>query len=85
MDHEIGGMIMETSLDRLPLDVPGVVVHMNCQKEVIWRLRDFGLIPGTTVTIRYRSPDRGVSALEFRGTVIALRTRDMKGVRVKWE
>lgn len=85
MDYEIGGMVMLLSLDRLPLGIPAVVLHIGCRQEVRMRLRDFGLVPGTQVIARYRSPDRGVTALEFRGTVIALRTRDLKGVRVKWE
>ena len=46
------------------------------------RLRDFGLIPGTRVQCRYRSPGNHVTALEFRGTVVALRTGDLEKVRV---
>lgn len=85
MDYEIGGMVMKVSLDRLPPGVPAVVLQIDCRQELRSRLRDFGLVPGTEVITRYRSPDKGVTALEFRGTVIALRTRDLKGVRVKWE
>lgn len=75
---------MQVSLDRLPVGVPAVVLQVGCKEELRSRLRDFGLVPGTEVITRYRSPDKGVTALEFRGTVIALRTRDLKGVRVKW-
>lgn len=85
MDYEIGGMVMQVRLDRLPCAIPAVVLEISCKPELRERLRDFGLVPGTEVTARYRSPDKGVTALEFRGTVIALRTRDLKGVRVKWE
>ena len=84
MDYENGGMVMEVSLDRLPQGIPAIVVHVGCKKELCCRLRDFGLVPGTEIITRYRRPDRGVTALEFRGTVIALRTRDLKGVRVEW-
>lgn len=76
---------MEVALDRLPVGIPAVVTAVRCHPELNARLRDFGLVPGTGVQIRYRSPDRGVAALEFRGTVIALRSADLKGVRVKWE
>ena len=85
MDYEIGGMVMQVRLDRLPCSIPAIVLEISCKQELRERLRDFGLVPGTEVTARYRSPDKGVTALEFRGTVIALRTRDLKGVRVKWE
>ena len=75
---------MQITLDRLPVNIPAQVIQIGCKKELTERLQDFGLIIGTTVTACYRSPDRGVTALEFRDTVIALRTRDLKGVRVKW-
>lgn len=75
---------MQVGLDKLPIGIPATVLQVGCSKELNRRLRDFGLVPGTEVTTRYRSPDGGVAAVEFRGTVIALRTRDIKGVRVKW-
>ena len=85
MDYEIGGMCMKTGLDKLPLEIPAVVLRVSCSKEFQYRLRDFGLVPGTKVIVRYRSPCGGVVALELRGTVIALRTRDVRGVKVQWQ
>ncbi len=84
MGYENGGMGMCTSLDRLPIGIPAVVQEIGCRQELKLRLQDFGLVPGTVITIRYRSPDKGVAALEFRSTVIAVRMRDLKGVRVSW-
>lgn len=75
---------MQVSLSRLPMDISAVVERVGCGRELSRRLRDLGLVPGTVVTKRYRSPDGGVTALEFRGTVIALRTRDLRGVKVQW-
>lgn len=75
---------MSNSLTQLPQGIPARVIELRCKKEYIDRLRDFGLVPGTQVTVRYRSPDRGVVALEFRGTVVAMRARDLKGVQVQW-
>lgn len=75
---------MLLTLDRLPAGVPAAVVQIGCHEALRERLRDFGLIPGTKVVVCYRSPDKGVTALQFRGSVIALRTRDLKGVRVQW-
>lgn len=46
------------------------------------RLRDFGLVPGTEVICRYRSPGGQVTALSFRSAVIAMRTRDLNKIRV---
>ncbi len=75
---------MEVSMDKLPKLVPGVVTKITCKDALTKRLRDFGLVPGTVVMNRYRSPDGGVTAFECRGAVLALRTKDLKGVRVKW-
>ena len=75
---------MQTGLDRLPIDIPAVVVRIDCRKDLKRRLKDFGLVVGTEICCRYRSPDGGVTALEFRGSVLALRTADIKGVRVEW-
>ncbi|MBE6958954.1 MAG: ferrous iron transport protein A [Ruminococcaceae bacterium] len=85
MGYEIGGMGMEVSLDKLPVGVPAVVTAIRCSPSFCSRLRDFGLVSGTRVMVRYRSPDRGVAAVEFRGTVIAMRCKDLKGVRVRWQ
>ena len=49
------------------------------------RLKDFGLVPGTRVCCRYRTPGGSVTAVEFRGTTVALRTRDMQAIRVQPE
>lgn len=60
-----------------------VVVEIDTEELLKKRLRDFGLIPGTTVRCGYRSPEGKVTALEFRGTVIAMRTRDLEKIRVE--
>jgi Fe2+ transport system protein FeoA len=85
MDYGIGGMKMQVSLDRLPIGIPATVVQMSCPEVLLRRLRDFGMIPGTAVMVRYRSPGGGVTALECRGALLAMRTRDLKGVGVQWE
>ena len=46
-------------------------------------LMDFGCVPGTEVCCRYRSPGGFVTAVELRGTVLALRTADLKKIRVQ--
>lgn len=73
---KLEGMGMEVALDKLPVGIPAVVTSQQCSP--------LGLLPGTRVLICYRSPDRGVVAVEFGGTVIALQSKDLKGVRVSW-
>lgn len=74
---------MQTTLDRLRLGMRAVVTGIDVSTELKCRLSDFGLVPGTRVCCRYRSPGGQVTALELRGTVIALRTGDMKKIRVQ--
>lgn len=69
-------------LDQIKLGVPAVVAHIDADENTEKRLRDFGLIPGTRVICRYRSPGGRVTALSFRGMVLAMRTRDLRMIRV---
>lgn len=71
---------MEISLDRLGLGRLGVVTHIDTDAHMKSRLRAFGMVPGTQVRCRYRSPGGSVTALEFRGSVVALRTRDLQRI-----
>ena len=74
---------MQTGLDRVGIGKQVTVTEIALDGALQRRLGDFGLVPGTRVCCRYRSPGRQVTALEFRGTVIALRTRDLAGIRVR--
>jgi len=74
---------VEISLDRLRPGAEAVVTRMDVSEEYRCRLHDFGLVPGTKVCCRYRSPGGQVTALSFRGAVVALRTRDLKRIRVR--
>ena len=77
------GMEMEMNLDRLMPGFHGIVTSVNTDELLRLRLRDFGLVNGTKVTVRYKSPDGGVTALELRGTVVALRTCELRKIRVR--
>lgn len=74
---------MEKSLDTLCLGQKGIVTGINTHQTLCKRMAEFGLVPGTQVCCRYRTPGGSVTALEFRGTVLALRTRDMKHIQVR--
>ncbi len=74
---------MEISLDRLEPGIRSTVTEIRSPEPLRSRLRQFGLVPDTVVSVCYRSPDGGVTALELRGTVIALRTRELKKIRVR--
>lgn len=74
---------MQTNLNFLRLGRHAVVEMVDTEPALRQRLRDFGLVPGTHVCCRYRTPGGSVTAVEFRGCVVALRTRDLEKIRVR--
>lgn len=74
---------MELDLNRLPAGSGGVVSDIGGPEHLRSRLRSFGLVPGTDISVRYKSPDGGVTAIELRDTVIAMRTCELKKIRVR--
>lgn len=73
---------MEMCLDGLRLGNWATVVKIDAPEVLESRLRSYGIIPGTRVCCRYRTPCGTVTALEARSSVIALRTRDMRCILV---
>ncbi len=74
---------MQMGLDALRPGAEAVVEQMNVSKALSGRLMDFGFVPGTRVRCCYRSPGGQVTAISCRGSVIALRTRDLKHILVR--
>lgn len=58
------------------------VVELQGEEALVRRLEDFGLIPGTLVRPEYRSPGNHGTVIAFRGTRLALRTKDLRTIRV---
>lgn len=79
------GLPMEMGLGELGLGRMAKVLRVETDGTLGARLKDFGLVPGTRVCCRYRTPGGTVTAVEFRGTTVALRTRDMQAIRVRPE
>lgn len=73
---------MDISLDRLCSGVWATVVCVDTSTQLRQRLRNFGLVPGTKVRCRYSSPGGDVAAIELRGSVLALRKKDLQCIRV---
>lgn len=72
---------MEIRLDCLPVGKQAVVTSMYIDSALKNRLRAYGFVPGTQIRCRYRSPGGSVTALELRGSVLALRTADLRNIR----
>ena len=70
-------------MDRLRLGQQGIVTCIETDDLLKRRLAAFGVVPGTRVACRYRTPGGSVTALEFRGVVLAMRTQDMRRICVR--
>lgn len=75
---------MESGLHCVCPGERAVVTEVDVSRPLAARLRDFGMVPGTAVRCCYRSPGGQVTALALRGSVLALRTRDLQKIRVRW-
>ena len=68
---------MESRSGRLRPGMGASVVRIDTKDVLRRRLQDFGFVPGTFVRCCYRSPHADVSAIAFRGSVLAFRSRDL--------
>ncbi len=73
---------MHTTLNRVREGQTVTVVRVDTPSALRARLADLGLVAGTSVSCRYRSPRADVTAIALRGSVFALRTRDLAGIWV---
>lgn len=78
----MGGIPMVLPLDQVCTGTWACVTEIDTSARLRQRLRDFGLVPGTRVRRRYTSPGGDVVAIELRGSVLALRKKDLHRIRV---
>lgn len=69
-------------LTDLPLNSTGEITDLTAQGNQRRRLLDLGLIPGTTITARRKSPSGDPTAYLIRGTILALRKEETNLVKV---
>jgi len=74
---------MVMTLDQVHKGDWACVTDIDTTAKLRQRLQDFGLIPGTQVRCRYTSPAGDVLAVELRGSVVALRKRDVHQIWVR--
>ena len=73
---------MVLTLDQVCTGAWTSVAGIETNEALRQRLRDFGLVPGTRVRRRFASPAGDVVAIELRGSILALRKRDLRQIRV---
>ena len=71
---------MEIMLCDIQPGVRAVVTDVSDENALKGRLREFGMTPGTEMCCRFLSPGGDLVALELRGTLLAVRRRDLKGI-----
>lgn len=74
---------MDIWLDGLGPGKAAVVTKFCCPQCLQRRLADFGMVEGTTVVCRYRSPGGDVTALGLRGTTLAIRRTDLAQIAAR--
>lgn len=74
---------METGLHCIRPGAVAEVTRIDTEPALRRRLQDFGMVPGTKVRCRYRCPWGDLTALELRGSVLAIRNEDLKKIRVR--
>lgn len=70
-------------LTNMPIGESGKVLHLTCQGKKKRRLLDLGLIPGTIVRAKQKSPSGDPIAFEIRGAIMALRSEETESVIVE--
>lgn len=74
---------MEFWLDGLKPGMQAVVTEFHCSQALQRRLEEFGMVEGTEVSCRYRSPGGDVAALGLRGTTLAVRRADLAQIAAR--
>ena len=74
---------MEIMLCDIRPGVRAVVTEIPDTYALKSRLREFGLVQGTELRCRFLSPSADLAALELRGTVIAVRLKDVCGIMAR--
>ncbi len=74
---------MKLTLDGLKPGMAAVVTELGCREGLKRRLEDFGLVQDTCVRCRYQSPGGDLSALEVRGSVVAVRRADLARITAR--
>ena len=73
----------ERPLNTLHPNDRGEVVRLTVEGEQRRRLMDLGLLPGTTVSVEFRSPLGDPTSYRIRGALIALRDVQARQVIVR--
>ncbi len=70
-------------LTKLNTGEKAIITELVADESKRRRLLDLGLIPGTKITAKRKSPSGDPTAYLFRGTIIALRSEEAGLIHIK--
>ena len=74
--------MINTTLDKLPLDTYCEIQNIRCSSNIKRRLLDLGMIKGTKIRSVLKNPMGDPTAYEIRGSIIAVRKEESKLIDV---
>lgn len=80
--HGVSVMSQSISLRQMQVGQQGKIAAVEALGEMNRRIRDMGLIPGTTISVVGRAPLRDPVALRLSGVTISLRNREADFITV---
>lgn len=73
------------SMRQMGKNQTGTITSITAQGELARRIRDMGLIPGATITIKGRAPLKDPVALRVMGCTLTLRNNEADFINVEVE
>lgn len=73
---------MNSTLDTLPINSIGYIIDLKSEGSLRRRMLDLGLVKNTLIKPIFISPSGDPRAYEVRGSVIAIRKKDAKLIKI---
>lgn len=71
------------NLRKMAINQSGTIVSVKAGGELGRRIREMGLVPGTTITIKQRAPLNDPVALRVMGSTLTLRNNEADYIEVE--
>ncbi|NCD24004.1 MAG: ferrous iron transport protein A [Deltaproteobacteria bacterium] len=76
-------MALIVNLRAMQVDQSGIIKSVSAQGELGRRIRDMGLVPGSTITVIGRAPLKDPVALRLKGFTLTLRNSEADFITVE--
>lgn len=81
----VEGAMTDIPLRKMASRQKGVIVRVDAQGELGRRIRDMGLVPGTTVEVQGRAPLKDPVAVRIRDCTLTLRNNEADQILIQLE